>query len=208
MAASGYLLTGLLLGLSAGLAPGPLLALVVAETMRHGSRAGVRVALAPLLTDLPIILITLLTVAELSRFHPVLGIISLLGGGVVCRLGWENLRCPGINPGTDIPLADPKSLRKGVAVNLLSPHPWLFWFAVGAPLLLRALHQSPIAAVGFVGFFYLALVGCKLLLARLVGRFRTGLRGPVYLWLMRLLGMLLLLFALLLFRDGYHLLRG
>lgn len=55
-----FLLTGVLLGLSSGLAPGPLLALVASETLRHGVRAGVRVALAPLITDLPIILTTIL----------------------------------------------------------------------------------------------------------------------------------------------------
>lgn len=54
----GFLLSGILLGLSGGLAPGPLLTLVASETLRHGARAGVRVALAPLLTDLPIVLAT------------------------------------------------------------------------------------------------------------------------------------------------------
>ena len=53
-----FLLTGALLGLSGGLAPGPLLTLVANETLRHGARAGIGVALAPLLTDLPIVLIT------------------------------------------------------------------------------------------------------------------------------------------------------
>ena len=47
--------TGMLFGLSAGLAPGPLLALGIAQTLRFGAGQGVRVALAPLITDLPII---------------------------------------------------------------------------------------------------------------------------------------------------------
>ena len=54
-----FLSAGLLLGLSGGLAPGPLLTLVASETLRHGARAGISVALAPLLTDAPIILATL-----------------------------------------------------------------------------------------------------------------------------------------------------
>jgi threonine/homoserine/homoserine lactone efflux protein len=46
--------TGLVLGLSCGLAPGPLMALVLAQSLRHGAREGCKIALAPLLTDMPI----------------------------------------------------------------------------------------------------------------------------------------------------------
>lgn len=205
---TGYLLSGLLLGLSAGLAPGPLLTLVVSETMRHGSRAGARVALAPLVTDLPIIVLTLLAVERLSDFQPILAAISCLGGLVVLFLAYQNLRT---RAGIQIQAAlipTPGSLRKGVAVNLLSPHPWLFWFSVGAPLLVKAAAESLVAATGFVAIFYLLLVGGKLVLTKALGRWRSLLSGRAYLWIMRCLGLLLLFFALLLFRDGYALLRN
>ncbi len=61
-----FLFSGILLGLSGGLAPGPLLTLLASETLRHGARAGVWVALAPLLTDLPIILATVLLLRPLT----------------------------------------------------------------------------------------------------------------------------------------------
>jgi hypothetical protein len=50
-----FLGIGIIFGLSAGLAPGPLLMLVISDTLRHGIKAGVKVALAPVITDLPII---------------------------------------------------------------------------------------------------------------------------------------------------------
>lgn len=46
-----FLTVGTVLGLSAGFAPGPLLALVISETLRHGIPAGVRVALAPIIVS-------------------------------------------------------------------------------------------------------------------------------------------------------------
>jgi threonine/homoserine/homoserine lactone efflux protein len=46
-----FLTTGTILGLSAGFAPGPLLALVVSETLQHDMKAGVKVALAPILQN-------------------------------------------------------------------------------------------------------------------------------------------------------------
>ena len=84
-----YLIIGTILGLSAGFAPGPLLALVISETLQHDVKSGVKVALAPTLTDLPIIIITLFILAKLSNFHNILGIISLIGGLVILFMGYE-----------------------------------------------------------------------------------------------------------------------
>lgn len=201
---TGYLATGCLLGLSAGLAPGPLLTLVIGETLQHGSQAGAKVALTPLLTDLPVVTITLLAVQQFSRFNSLLAAISALGGLVVLTIGYHTFRTQGVILVPTAPVRD-RSLAKGIAVNLCSPHPWLFWISVGAPLLLKAAAESLPAAIGFVAGFYLLLVGAKLVLAQLVGRWRELLRGRGYLLTMRFLGLLLMAFALLLFRDGYRL---
>ena len=61
-----FFLIGTLLGLSAGLSPGPLLTLVVSETFRHDFKAGIKVAISPLITDLPIILLTVIILDRLS----------------------------------------------------------------------------------------------------------------------------------------------
>ncbi|MDY0351510.1 MAG: LysE family transporter, partial [Desulfobulbaceae bacterium] len=103
-----FLTVGTVLGLSAGFAPGPLLALVISETLRHGIPAGVRVALAPIITDLPIILLTLLVLAKLSAFHNILGALSLAGGLFLLILAWQSLRPRGI--ALDIRETAPKSL--------------------------------------------------------------------------------------------------
>ena len=64
-----FFLIGTLLGLSAGLSPGPLLTLLVTETLRHNSKAGINVAISPIITDLPIILLTVFILGQLSGFH-------------------------------------------------------------------------------------------------------------------------------------------
>ena len=66
-----FLSAGVVMGLSAGFSPGPLLALVLSHTVRYGVREGVKIALAPLLTDLPIILVSMLVLTKLSNFRPV-----------------------------------------------------------------------------------------------------------------------------------------
>ncbi len=199
-----FLTTGTLLGLSAGFAPGPLLALVVAETLRHDLAAGIRVALAPLLTDLPIIALTLVVLSRLTQFDGVLGAISLVGGVLVFWLGITSMRSCGV--AIDWREAQPRSLLKGVLVNFASPHPYLFWFGVGAPLTLRAYAQGGYGAPAFIGSFYLFLIGAKVLLAVLVARSRNFLSGKVYIYIMRCLGLLLMGFALVLLCDGLRLL--
>lgn len=60
------------MGLSSVLAPGSLLTLVISETLQHDTRAGIKVALAPVITDLPIIVLTLLILSKLAGFHGIL----------------------------------------------------------------------------------------------------------------------------------------
>ena len=199
-----FLTTGTILGLSAGFAPGPLLALVISETVEHGVKAGVKVALAPIITDLPIIIITLFILAKLSSFHSVLGIISIIGAIFILYMGIKNIRIKGVS--LDINKSSPRSFQKGIIVNALSPHPYLLWFSVGGPTTLKAMEQSLPAAIAFVLSFYVLLVGSKMVLAFLVGKSRTFLLGNKYIFTMRLLGGILIILAGFLFQDGLHLL--
>ncbi len=198
-----FLGAGVLLGLSAGFAPGPLLALVIAQTLKHGVREGIKVALAPLITDLPIILICSFLLSQFVRSQVALGGVSLVGGVFVTCLAFDSFRA---NPShLEIPDRPPQSLGRGVLVNFLSPHPYLFWMSVGAPMMVKAWVQSPPASVAFVAGFYVCLVGAKVLLAVLSGKCRQRLTGRAHRALLRVLGLLLLIFACLLFKDGFQL---
>lgn len=198
-----YLTIGAVLGLSAGFAPGPLLALVISETLRHGIRSGVKVALAPVVTDLPIIVLTLFVLSKLSHFHGILGLISIAGGFFILSMGYESLRTAGFD--LQIRETGAKSLRKGILTNALSPHPYLFWISVGGPTMTKALDTGLLAPAAFIAGFYACLVGSKIVLAVLVGKSRSFFRGRAYVWTMRLLGVALVALALLLFHDGLEL---
>ena len=197
-----FLVIGTILGLSAGFAPGPLLTLVISETLQHDIKSGV--ALAPIITDLPIIIFTLLILAKLTNFHNILGIISLIGGFFILFMGCESIRTKGIELNLQEP--KPKSLTKGILANALNPHPYLFWFSVGAPIMTKAMRQDIIAPLAFISCFYVFLVGSKILTALLVGRSKSFLRGNVYIYTMRFLGLVLCILAVALFRDGLKLL--
>ena len=196
----GFTAAGLLLGLSGGLAPGPLLALVASETLRHGVRAGVAVALAPLLTDPPIVLAALLALRPLTGQDLPLALLHLGGGLYLAWLSLESLRFRGA---ALPPVAPGNALRRGVIANVLNPNPYLFWLAVGAPTVLAAWRREPLAAAAFIAAFYLPLIGAKAALALLLNRLRHALlhsRG--YVVLMRGLGGLLMAYALLWLYEG------
>jgi len=199
-----FLTIGIILGLSAGFAPGPLLTLVISETLQHDIKSGVKVALAPIITDLPIIILTLFILAKLSNFHNILGIISLTGGFFILFMGYESIRTKGVE--LNIQETKPQSLRKGILANALNPHPYLFWFSVGAPTMTEAMKQNIIAPLAFISSFYALLVGSKILLAILVGKSKSFLSGNVYIYTLRFLGLILCVLAFALFLDGLKLL--
>ena len=191
---------GTVLGLSAGLAPGPLLALVITHTLKHNVREGVKVALAPLITDLPIILVSLLVLTKLANFNRVLGLISCIGGMYVLYLAYESIRTGPIK--LEVAKSHPQSLKKGSLINALNPHPYLFWSTVGAPLTLKFYDDNLLAPLIFILCFYLLLIGSKIFLALVVGKSRSFLTSKSYIYVMRILGGILAFFACYLFKDA------
>jgi threonine/homoserine/homoserine lactone efflux protein len=169
------LLLGIVLGLGAGISPGPLLGLVLTSTLKRGFGAGVRVALAPLLTDAPIVLLTVFVLESLPA--PAVRALGVAGGAYVIYLGAGTLR--GART-AELSAARNSSSRtdilRGALVNALSPHPWLFWLSVGGPLLVNAWGDAPVRGVAFLVGFYSLLVGTKIVVARAAaaGRLRMS----------------------------------
>jgi threonine/homoserine/homoserine lactone efflux protein len=174
------------MGLSAGLSPGPLMTLVVTASLRSGLAGGIRVALAPLATDVPIIAVSVLLIERLPP--SALRWVGTAGGLVVIWMGVEILRSlrHAMLPSNGGDQADlGQEFWRGVVVNALNPHPYLFWTTVGAPALVTGWRSSPAHALAFLLPFYILLVGSKVALAWLVSRQAGGL---ALIWYRRILG--------------------
>jgi len=195
-----FLLTGTIFGLSAGFAPGPLSTLVISETIRHNPREGIKVAIAPLITDFPIVLFTILVISRLSSVDTVLGVISLLGAAFLFYLGFESLFFHGVDIKED--LKKPQSLKKGIFANFLNPHPYIFWLSIGAPTVIKAHQINVLFPVLYLGGFYFCIVGAKITLALFVGKSKHLLKSKLYIYTNKFLGILLLLFAILFLKEG------
>ncbi len=191
---------GAVFGLTAGISPGPLLTLVISETLRHNKTEGVKIAIAPLITDIPIVLLTIFIFSKMAGFDVVIGIISILGGIFIAYLGYDSIKSKGIE--IEIQNLKLKSIRKGIIVNILNPHPYIFWLMVGAPITIKAYQASPAAAFAFIIAFYVLLIGSKISIALVVDRSRAFLKNKLYIWTLRILGLVLLILAILLIKEG------
>lgn len=198
-----YLILGLTLGLSAGITPGPLLTLVITASLRRGFVGGLLVALAPFVTDAPIIALSVLL---LDRLPPwALTAVTAAGGLLVIYLGIDGLRAA---RRAQLPAQAEKNslgvkseLWQGALVNALNPHPYLFWTTVGGPTLLAGWREGAVYAVAFLVGFYALLVGSKVIIAWLVDRQSQALSSSGYRIVLTILGLAMVVLGALLIRE-------
>lgn len=197
-----FLISGVIFGLSGGLTPGPLFTLVVSETLKHGTKEGIKVSMVPLFSDLPIVLSSVFIVSRISNMFYVLGTIAILGAAFLIYLGYEGLVFKGIE--VNEAQMKPQSFKKGLFANFLNPNPYLFWITIGAPTVVSALDINIISAVLFIVFMYVCLVGSKILVAFVVGKSKRFLKSKNYIYTIRILGAILILFALIFVKQGFE----
>jgi threonine/homoserine/homoserine lactone efflux protein len=195
-----FLVAGALVGLAGGFSPGPITMLVIVQSLRHGLGEGLKVAIAPLLTDAPIALAALLFIGRLDDTGLALGVIALTGAAFLSYLAYQSLIFKA--PAASLSAQAPGSLRKGMLTNLVNPNPYLFWFTVGAPTIFTA-HRAGWAFVGlFLVGLYVCLIGAKVAFAVVASRGRSFLEGAAYRYTLRGLGVGLFVYALKFARDG------
>ena len=191
---------GTLFGLSGGFSPGPLLVLVISETLRHGLRVGIMVAITRLLTDFPVMLVAILLLNQLTHFDILLGGISLAGAVFLLRIGWLSLKTAPIIPGEGE--VRPHSIGTRMMTNYLNPSMYLFWFTVGAPFLVRSSLTDFWPGIVFTLSFYVSIIGAKSLVALGISRSSRLTEGIWYPRIMKLLGIFLMGFSLVFVKDG------
>lgn len=197
---SSFLITGILFGLSAGLTPGPMLTLVISESMRKGTRAGVTIASAPLLTDLPIIVVTQWVLIELSQINVILGVISIAGSLLLAWYAWESFFMkddPNEEAGSSR-----TSLKKGILTNFTNPNPYLFWITIGGPVLLSSYRSGYTNTAMFLAGMYVFLIGSKASLAVITSKSRDFLHSRLYHGILKALGLILAGFSVHFFMKG------
>jgi threonine/homoserine/homoserine lactone efflux protein len=156
-----YLLQGATLALPAAIIPGPLQAYLLSQALKTGWKRTLPAALAPLISDGPIIALVLLALTRTPQWF--LDILRIGGGLFILYLARGLIlslkRSAGPSPGPP-ENAVRKTLLNAVVMNLLNPTPYIFWSVVLGPVLLTGWRQAPGLGVAFLIGFYGALLCC------------------------------------------------
>ena len=160
---------GAALGFAAAITPGTFQTYLISESLSGGFRRAAPIAFAPLISDAPIIIFSLLLLNQLPAYF--LQLVSIAGGIFALYLAWRLFSS--WRQGTEIQVEDQPqkgTLRRGVIANFLTPGPYLFWTLVSGPILLAAGRQSfALGAsflIGFYGIMIAGLLGIALLISQ------------------------------------------
>jgi threonine/homoserine/homoserine lactone efflux protein len=153
-----YLLQGIGYGLAAAAQPGPFQTYLISQSLIEGWKRTLRAALAPLLSDGPIIILCLLVLSQvppwLQRFLYIAGGLFLLYLAYGAYKTWRNFdpSLPSVETGTQ------QSIFKAALINALSPNPYIFWSLVTGPILVTGWRETPVYGIGFIAGFYATMI--------------------------------------------------
>jgi threonine/homoserine/homoserine lactone efflux protein len=177
-----YLLQGLGYGFAAAAQPGPFQAYLLAQTLKRGWRRALPVALAPLISDGPIIALVMLVLSTVPG--ALIHVLYVAGGAFMLTLAWRAYRS--WRQGDVLPQAStapPRTWLHAAAVNALTPGPYLYWSTVTGPILIEGWRAAPANGIALLAGFYAAMVGTLAGLIVLLGTARRlGARITRVLW--------------------------
>ena len=185
---------GLALGIVEGVKPGPLLTMVIRETLSGGLRAGIWTAAAPIFTDGPLVIVSLLAASWISTQPTILIAISIMGAGYLLKMGLECFMIEPPSPDiAEIDVSD--SFKRGILTNLLNPNVYIFWFLIGGPLMASVADEEPLAPVAYALTFLVSIIMVKSLIALAFDRTRGNLSHSTYKAVLSLCGLAMIVFS-------------
>ncbi len=153
-----YLIFGATYAFAAAVQPGPYQTYLISQALSHGSRRTLPAALAPLLSDVPIILLVVFVLSQLPT--AVEQALRGAGGVFLLYLAWRAFRTwRAYRLAAEGGAATARrSLLSAAMVNLLNPNPYLGWSLVMGPLLLKGWREAPANGVALLVAFYGTMV--------------------------------------------------
>ena len=153
-----YLIQGIGYGFAAAAQPGPFQAYLISQTLSNGWRRTLPAALAPLISDGPIIVLTLVVLSHVpvwfQRFLYIAGGLFILYLAYSAFVAWRNFDEAGVVTHS----GSRQSAVRAAMMNALSPGPYLYWSLVTGPILLAGWRKAPVNGIGFLVSFYATIV--------------------------------------------------
>jgi threonine/homoserine/homoserine lactone efflux protein len=167
-----YLIQGIGYGFAAAAQPGPFQTYIISQSLAKGWRKTILAALAPLVSDPPIVTLCLLVLSQVpvwfQRFLYIAGGLFILYLAYGAYKTWKNYD-------TNLSIDESgtgQGIWKAALMNALSPGPYIFWSLVTGPVLMRGWREAPIHGIGFLAGFYVTMISSLALIIIVFGAAR------------------------------------
>lgn len=139
---------GVLLALSLAAPPGPVNALIASHGVTRSWRAAFLVGLGAMTVDLTWLALSVLAHSLLLGARAIFPVIAFVGAAVMAYFAWGAVKAWKAEPVVAVPArtVHATSYATGIAANLTSPYPILWWLTAGVALIDQL---GPLVLVGF-----------------------------------------------------------
>jgi len=147
-------LNSFIVGFSGAMMPGPLLAVGIAETPRHGWKTGPIISVGHAIAEIAVVIVLSLGIAAVTDNSLVTKIIGIVGGAALILMGammiYDIIRGrvnydePGNAKGSSQKLAG-----KGIMATLSNPYWFIWWATVGLAFIVQSKEFGWVGPVVF-----------------------------------------------------------
>jgi len=147
-------LNSFLIGFSGAIMPGPLLAVDIAETPRHGWKSGPVLCIGHAIAEIGVVVVLALGVAAVASSPVVARTIGVIGGVALLLMGgsmaYDTLKKRiSYEAAAQKKQAGYKLAGKGITASLSNPYWFIWWVTIGLALLVKAQEFGIIGPIVF-----------------------------------------------------------
>jgi threonine/homoserine/homoserine lactone efflux protein len=152
-----YFLFGLSYSFACVVQPGPFQAYLFSQSITNGWRRTIPLVFAPLISDLPVIILVLFILTTVP--HAVLALLQCLGGLFLLYLAFKAYKTlRSLNTKEKQDTTGYGNLFRAILVNLFNPNPYLGWSLVMGPMLIKGWRETPKNGIALLTGFYSSMI--------------------------------------------------
>lgn len=193
--------TGALLGLTAGISPGPVSTLTISKSITSGYKEGLKFIFLILFIDILIATFILKTLVHFTDLKLFVAIISICGGLFLGYMGLNIILKPFSQ--AEFNNSEKVSIRETVAIAFLNPNVYIFWTSIAFPIIAKYELSANLILNGFMQGFYFAMLLILIIISIAASSCKSYMAGNKFKLFLKFKAALLILFSLILFRFGY-----
>ncbi len=143
-----------MVGFSGAVMPGPMLAVGIAETPRHGWRTGPIISVGHAIAEVAVVAVLVVGFASIAEKPIVRAVIGIVGGVALILMGgsmaWEAVK-KGVKyeAATEKTLGTGRLIGKGITASLSNPFWFVWWATTGLAFVVKSLEYGYIGPVVF-----------------------------------------------------------